>query len=113
MHLCVYTHTQQLLLIECYWVEVSIKEQLEIPILIISVLEDREYYPAFVNEETGISEVKYFVQGHTASVKLQMRCKPDSALHTLSLFWIYKQGTNIGVRHFIRDRRKLLLEIVY
>lgn len=56
--------------------------------MIIPALHEREYYPAFINEETGISEGKWLIQGHTASGDLQMRCKPSSAFHTHSPFWM-------------------------
>lgn len=48
-----------------------IKDELEIPsIIIIHTLQDKEYYPIFINEEIGTLEVKSIVQGHTVSRKL-------------------------------------------
>lgn len=44
-----------------------IKDELEIPsIIIIHTLQDKEYYPIFINEEIGNLEVKSIVQVHTA-----------------------------------------------
>lgn len=79
-----------------------IKDGLEISsIIIIPDLQDREHYPAFINEETGILEVKYIIQSHIANGELQMGCKPRSAFRTLSPFWMYKQGTDIGMGYIL------------